>query len=215
MWQGSLKKQLTTSRGLVPLNSPKIQILTAKISELKKTLFRDAVETVIEIGEYLTEAKSILSHGDRLKWLAENVHFGVRTAQRYMQLAEFARANATLVSHLKDGGTSKLYKIAALPQSQRKRLLSRKQFRIPDTEYRKTISEMSKIEFYKVVNFLISGKKEVDPDQQARSVRKLLRKTCSLLERLRKHAERISPEEKDLLTTEFKHLASQINNLKL
>ena len=191
------------------------QILTAKIQELKKTLFRDAVETVVEIGEYLTEAKGVLSHGEWCRWLAENVHFSERTAQRYMQLAEFKRANPTMLSDLKDGGTSKLYKIAQLPKPVRNKIFSRKRFLVPGIEQRKTIIEMSIIEFYKVVNFLISAKKEVDPDQQSRSVRKLLRKSCLLLERLKEYVERISPEEKDLLTAEFKHLASRINNLKL
>lgn len=211
----SANRRGTTTPVLLRVNSPKIQILTAKILELKKTLFRDAVETVIEIGEYLTEAKDYLSHGDWLKWLAENVHFSQRTAQNYMRLAEFKVSNAKLVSYLKDSGTSKLYKIAQLPKPARNKLLSRKRFRIPGTEYKKTIGEMSKIEFYKVVNFLTGGKSKAEPDTQARAIRKLLRKTIPLVEDLAKYADKISPEEKALLTAEFKLLGQQVENLKL
>lgn len=211
----AVSNKITTTPALFNLDSPKIQILTAKISELKKTLFRDTVETVIEIGEYLTEAKSILSHGDWLKWLAENVHFSERTAQRYMQLAEFKESNTTHVSYLKDSGIFKLYKIAALPEPQRRKVLFTKQFRIPGRQQKKSIKEMSRIEFYQVINSLTGGKRRVAPDTQSRAVRKLLRKTISLLEELRNCADKISSAEKALLTAEIQHLAEQIDNLKL
>lgn len=115
---------------LFSIDSPKIQILTAKILELKKTLFRDAVETVIETGEYLTEAKRALSHGNWCRWLAENVPFTDRTAENYIKLTKLSRANTQLIAYLKDAGIVKLYRIAALPKPQMRKILSRKQFKI-------------------------------------------------------------------------------------
>src|SRR4051794_22236732 len=50
----------------------------------------------IRLGELLTEAKSLMKHGEWLPWLEDSFPGDPRTAQRYLALA----ANTTHVSHL-------------------------------------------------------------------------------------------------------------------
>ena len=55
---------------------------------------------VAEIGERLTAVKAALPHGAFVPWLAANLSITFRTAQRYMQAAEFLGGKNDIVSHL-------------------------------------------------------------------------------------------------------------------
>jgi hypothetical protein len=64
---------------------------------------RTTVRQAIQIGELLEQQKAEVGHGAWLPWLAENVHFAVRTAQNYMRIyGRRGELNTHSVAHLTD-----------------------------------------------------------------------------------------------------------------
>ena len=102
------------------------------------------VQSVIEIGKRLTEAKGMLEHGQWLDWLEGSVEISQRTAQRFMQLAD-TFPNASPVSHL---SYSKLLALLAVPEEDREEFLE-VTHNVGGEE--KTVAEMSKRELEKVI----------------------------------------------------------------
>jgi hypothetical protein len=56
--------------------------------------------SIIQTGKSLLEAKRHLSHGQFLKWIEFEAGLHVRTAQAYMQVAQWAKGKSTVVSRL-------------------------------------------------------------------------------------------------------------------
>jgi hypothetical protein len=56
--------------------------------QLADAAYRTSVEYALGVGRLLAEAKGRMPYGAWLPWLASNVSFSVRTAQRYVQLAD-------------------------------------------------------------------------------------------------------------------------------
>jgi hypothetical protein len=86
--------------GLVPINSEPInkdwRYYVAKIT----AAWQKSVESIIETGAWLIEAKGRVEHGDWLK-LTKKLPFGERTVQRLMEIARHpVLSNPTHVSHL-------------------------------------------------------------------------------------------------------------------
>ena len=93
-----------------------IEAVTCEILHLKQELARN----IVDIGLRLIEAKEMLSHGEWLPWLKENVCFSETTAQSYMKVAkEFP--NPQLVGDL---GVRKALTLLALPSSEREDFLA-------------------------------------------------------------------------------------------
>ena len=88
-----------------------IETITGEIVELKK----QAGEAILGIGQRLIEAKEMLSHGEWLPWLTEQVEFSPRTAQNFMRLAREWSNTQTLA----DLGASKALTLLALPAEER------------------------------------------------------------------------------------------------
>jgi hypothetical protein len=63
-----------------------------------------ALKSALEVGRFLTEAKSQVEHGEWLTWVADNLDFGERQAQSYMRLfthkREIEARNTKSTSHL-------------------------------------------------------------------------------------------------------------------
>lgn len=92
-----------------------IEAVTCEILHLKQELARN----IVDIGLRLIEAKEMLSHGEWLPWLKENVCFSETTAQSYMKVAkEFP--NPQLVGDL---GVRKALTLLALPSAEREDFL--------------------------------------------------------------------------------------------
>ncbi|MEY8386700.1 DUF3102 domain-containing protein [Oscillospiraceae bacterium 38-13] len=88
-----------------------IEAVTCEILHLKQELARN----IVGIGLRLIEAKAMLSHGEWLPWLKDNVCFSETTAQSYMKVAkEFP--NPQLVGDL---GVRKALTLLALPSDER------------------------------------------------------------------------------------------------
>ena len=62
----------------------------------------EAIQSAIECGKLLNQAKALVKHGDWLEWLQANTKIGARQAQKLMRLAEHADevlANANSQAH--------------------------------------------------------------------------------------------------------------------
>lgn len=113
-----MPKGFNISKYAATLNQPAraetqrdIEAVTCEILHLKQELARN----IVDIGLRLIEAKEMLSHGEWLPWLKENVYFSEATAQRYMKVAmEFP--NPALV---RDLGVRKALALLELPPSER------------------------------------------------------------------------------------------------
>lgn len=99
-----------------PVEGRTIETITDEILELKQT----AGEAILEIGNRLIEAQAMLSHGEWLTWLTEQVEFSPRTAQRFMRLSR-EWSNATALSHL---GATKALALLALPPDEREQFMA-------------------------------------------------------------------------------------------
>lgn len=88
-----------------------IEAITAEIIRRKE----HAGEEILGIGRCLIEAKGMLSHGEWLPWLNEQVELSERAAQRFMRLAR-EWTNPTALSDL---GATKALTLLALPPEER------------------------------------------------------------------------------------------------
>lgn len=61
-------------------------IIAAEINTIKRRVQQTVIFASIEIGQKLTEAKSMVNHGEWSKWLEENVEYSQSTANYLMQL---------------------------------------------------------------------------------------------------------------------------------
>ena len=94
---------------LVTQSDPTPEELIIKIKEyLKKTK-----DNIIEIGNLLIQAKKQVPHGEWRNWLADNIDFSIRTADRFIQCAE-RFSNWTPASNL---NSSQMFELLALKQA--------------------------------------------------------------------------------------------------
>lgn len=70
---------------LMPRN---IDVVTSEIIMLRDQARRMAIDYIIELGKRLTEAKSLLQHGEWGDWLKNKVEFSQKTATDYMRIYE-------------------------------------------------------------------------------------------------------------------------------
>ena len=102
---------LDLSGVLAPKEGRDIETITGEILEAK----RMGGEAILTIGRCLIEAKDMLSHGEWLPWLNEQVELSERTAQKFMKLArEWSNPSA-----LADLGATKVLMLLALPKDER------------------------------------------------------------------------------------------------
>ena len=90
---------------LVPAQT--LDIITAKIVILK----RQTASSIIEIGQWLIQAKEMVGHGNWLRYLEERVDFSSKSATRFMRAAE-QFANSPALANL---DPSKVYLLLEAP----------------------------------------------------------------------------------------------------
>ena len=98
-----------------------------------------ASASMLEIGRRLIEAKAQLNHGEFLSWLEEKVEFSVRTAQRFMRIAEGYKDSDTVALL----GTRKALALLAFEEVEREEFLTEKH-EVNGEE--KTVQEMTSAE---------------------------------------------------------------------
>jgi len=101
-------------QGMEPVRD--IEVITQEILFYKQ----QAGAAILEIGTRLIEAKQALQHGEWQAWLEERVDFSVRTAQRFMKVAE-GYGKSDTVTLL---GTRKAVALLALEPEEREEFLN-------------------------------------------------------------------------------------------
>lgn len=103
-----------------------IATVTAEIRIITDQTRRMVVNSIVEIGRRLEEAKSMLPHGEWGRWLAEEVEFKQSTANNYMRIyREYADGQITLDGAVANSQTigslsyTKALKLLALPADER------------------------------------------------------------------------------------------------
>lgn len=107
---------------------------------------------IIEIGRRLIEAKAQLEHGEWTSWLEEKVQFSVRSAQRFMKLAE-GYGESDTVALL---GTRKALALLALEPVEREEFLAEN-----DAE------NMTSAELEKAIRERDEARRELQEERQA------------------------------------------------
>ena len=108
---------INTNTSVSNSEQPTIEMLTAEI----KMYLHIANQSIIEVGKRLILAKELVPHGDWANWLKHNFNLTIRSAQRFIAVAD-RFSNATSMSHF-DISTFKptqLIALLALPKGQEK-----------------------------------------------------------------------------------------------
>lgn len=148
-----------------------IQTVETEIIMIRNQVNQVALNGAIEIGRRLTEAKSMLPHGEWGNWLREKVDISQSAAQNFMKLFdEYGDAQITLL-----GAVAKSQTFGNLPYTKALRLLS-----VPENE-REAFAEENDIANKSVreIDRLIKERDEanaakVKAEDQAKSVQKQL-----------------------------------------
>ncbi|NMG09935.1 DUF3102 domain-containing protein [Brasilonema sp. UFV-L1] len=95
-----------------------IQVVVQKRTSEIKNLMRHTTQDIIEIGQKLTDVKAQLEHGNFRNWLKAEFDWSVKTASRFMQVAE--KFKCVKLAHL-DIAASALYLLASPSTSEEAR----------------------------------------------------------------------------------------------
>ncbi len=132
--------KFASSVGQAASEERNIETITTEILRLKQ----DAGNAILRIGQRLIEAKALLSHGEWLPWLTEQVEFSERTAQNFIRLArEWSNPQA-----LADLGATKALTLLALPLEEREQFMA--EHHIVDGE-EKNVIDMTSRELEKAI----------------------------------------------------------------
>jgi hypothetical protein len=85
-----------------------------RIAARLRTALRGETKNIIEIGNLLIESRKHLDHGEWQPWVAENSGLSIRTAQNYLNAAEYVRSkSATVADFITNLSPTVLYEMAA------------------------------------------------------------------------------------------------------
>lgn len=141
-------------QGMEPVRD--IEVITQEILFYKQ----QAGAAILEIGTRLIEAKQALQHGEWLTWLEERVDFSVRTAQRFMKVAE-GYGKSDTVTLL---GTRKALALLALEPDEREKFLS-ETHEVDGEE--KTAVDMTAAELEKAIRERDEARRELNEERAA------------------------------------------------
>lgn len=100
-----------------PQTFSRLAVLEDEIKQLKRT----TAISILEIGDRLLEAKSIVPYGEWEKWLSENVRLSNRTARHFMKAARIYKGEERQA--LADLEITKLYYLSELSDEKRHELI--------------------------------------------------------------------------------------------
>ncbi|MHC5037613.1 MAG: hypothetical protein ACYTHM_09890 [Planctomycetota bacterium] len=148
-----------------PLERREILRLTERFAELKRQLFRNAVDTAIELGEILREGRRLA--GNRFREWTRRLGITYATARNYESLATLAEVQPRLIQRFKELGPTKLYRLAVLDEKGRKHVLGAKK--------PKALIAMNQEEFAAYTKPYIRRQRTVTPDMLAHGLRMKVR----------------------------------------
>ena len=141
-------------QGMEPVRD--IEVITQEILFYKQ----QAGAAILEIGTRLIEAKQALQHGEWQAWLEERVDFSVRTAQRFMKVAE-GYGKSDTVTLL---GTRKALALLALEPEEREEFLNETHL-VEGVE--KTAVDMTAAELEKAIRERDEARRELNEERAA------------------------------------------------
>lgn len=197
----------------IDLDSSYIRELTTQINQLKVTYLRDSSETIVEIGERLLKAREKLSHGDWITWVEEYVNFTIRSADRYIQLSEFAKKYPGVFSELKELGPTKLYVISTLSPKIIRLLTRRKYLPLPGTKEKRTLAGMSVIQFYLTIKKLAGIKEPFDLQTELQSLGRKISFLAQRIEKLTTYRGRVPSDEINVLRERIVSLLKTLDEI--
>lgn len=119
-----------------PQTDGRLAVLEKEIKQLKRT----TAISILEIGDRLLEAKSIVPYGEWEKWLSENVRLSNRTARNFMKAARIYKGEERQA--LADLEITKLYYLSELSDEKRHELIEAADVRGMTTrELKKAVKE--------------------------------------------------------------------------
>ncbi|EHL07528.1 hypothetical protein HMPREF0322_01879 [Desulfitobacterium hafniense DP7] len=86
------------------LSSRTPQIIAAEINSIKEQTGKILLQSAVEIGRRLTEAKAMVDHGEWQKWLESSVSYSQSTANKLMRV--FAEYGSKLTAGQQGGANS-------------------------------------------------------------------------------------------------------------
>jgi hypothetical protein len=169
---------LSRARGAFPsdpLEDRKVIRLTHRLLELRRQMFSDAVDTVVELGEILRQGRVILA-GHYRRWL-DQLAISRATARNYERLALTAEEDPRLIQRFKELGTTKLYRLAVMNPEGRKSVLGRGK-----TE---DLRALTAREFAALTASHVKRTRKVTADMRAHGLRMKVRSWAQTLHRTR------------------------------
>lgn len=111
----SHQKQFTADTGASDVQSQSTPPTLPQLEKEIKTYLGNTAQNIIEVGKRLTQAKSLVQHGEWRGWLENNFTLDERTAQRFMQISERFSGKSVAVDVFKP---SQLTEMLALPDAE-------------------------------------------------------------------------------------------------
>lgn len=90
---------VTTTETAIANRTP--EVIAAEIRSIDQQARKYVLQSAIEIGERLIEAKQLVAHGEWGAWLKDNVNYGQSTANNFMRVAEeYKNTNSQALANL-------------------------------------------------------------------------------------------------------------------
>jgi hypothetical protein len=156
-----------------------VPVVTAELSSRLETWNRNDAKTRVAIGQLLAEVKAQMPHGEWLAWLDREMPFSARSAQLFMEIADWAAANPARFDQLAPLGPSKLYvlfKMAAAPLGA---LLKRARHLVPSSQL---LLPLKALTFQQFLEILAAEKQKEKPTAEEAAnayAEKLIKKSKS------------------------------------
>jgi hypothetical protein len=117
-----------------------LQELAVRLMNCRKRGNRLTLECILESARFLGEAKEIAKKGFS-RWLIEQGHMDISTANRHLRVARFIRKHGALMPQIATLGIAKIYALSALDSGAAARILS------GHIKFSAPIEELSDLEF--------------------------------------------------------------------
>jgi hypothetical protein len=130
---------------------PSVARLTAQVKALLSQWNGGDARTRVALGSVLEKVRVQLDHGQWLGWLEGTVPFTARSAQNYIELADWAEASPAVFERVAPLGASKVYLLSKLPLPMLDQMLAKTDHLVPGTKRKTTLGLMKYAEFMKLV----------------------------------------------------------------
>jgi hypothetical protein len=132
-----------------------IRALTREIRDIDRRASHDDTEARVAIGQRLAEVRTKLEHGSWLDWVEHELPFAPRTAQRYLQLSEWAAEHPGSYRRIAPLGTTKTYLLSRLDGAELRAFLRVKEHLVPGSNKRVELALLTGAELALLLRHLL------------------------------------------------------------